>query len=405
MSTPHRTGGTRRERVKPGLWRRTNADGSTTFEITYRDSDGRQRRETVGPRQREAEDRLSQRKADMSRGVRVAPRRNLTVQAAAEAWIASTGHLRPTTVAAYRAALDCYLLPAFGRRRLDAVTPDDVARWAQRATTLGYRIERDRAAHPDPASGAERARPTVPYRARTINLALTTLHRVYAHAIRRQGYAGTSPVAALERAERPSDEPKVPTVLTPEQLAAVVSHATPAYRPVLAFMAGTGCRIGEALGLVWEDVDLPERTARIAMQLDRKGRRVPVKTANGRRTLDLPGSLVTVLAAHRLASLDTAPGSPAFPVGWRSVARALAAACKAAGVPVVSPHALRHAHGSALLAHGEDLAAVSRRLGHGSVAVTAEVYAHLLEDDERRNARRDRLDALYGGGTVAAVRA
>src|SRR3954451_582541 len=88
---------------------------------------------------------------------------------------------------------------------------------------------------------------------------------------------------------------------------------------------------------------------------------------------------------------------------FQEPSRALAAACKAAGMPVVSPHALRHAHGSALLAGGEDLAAVSRRLGHGSVAVTAEVYSHLLDDAERRQARRDRLDGLYGGSTVAAV--
>ena len=61
------------------------------------------------------------------------------------------------------------------------------------------------------------------------------------------------------------------------------------------------------------------------------------------------------------------------------------------------------AHGSALLASGEDLAAVSRRLGHGSVAVTAEVYSHLLDDAERRRARRARLDGLYGASTEAAV--
>ena len=172
---------------------------------------------------------------------------------------------------------------------------------------------------------------------------------------------------------------------------------------MIAFLAGTGCRLGEALGVTWADLDLAERTARIEMQLDRKGRRVPVKTGNGRRTLDLPGSLVTTLAAHKLAAPDTAPASLVFLVNWRSVPRALAAACKCAAAPVASPHALRHAHGSALLAGGEDLAAVSRRLGHGSVAITAEVYSHLLDDAERRQTRRDRLDGLYGGSTIAAV--
>ena len=391
MSAPQRT------RVRPGIYRRTNADSSTTYEITYRDSDGRQRRHTVGPRLREAEARLAQVRADMSRGARIAPKRDLTVAKAAEAWMASLGHLRPTTVAAYRSPLTCHVLPAFGRRRLEAVTPDDVARWAQKASTLAYRQERDPAA-------------TQPYRARNVNIALTTLGRVYSHAIRRQGYAGTSPVAALERFERPRDEPKPMQVLTPEQLAAVIDAATPPYRPILAFMAGTGARIGEVLGLTWQALDLRERTATIAMQLDRDGRRVPLKTSNGRRTLDLPGSLVTLLAANKLAATDTSPGAYVFAsvtggaLDHRNVARrGLVAACKRAGVPVVSPHALRHAHASALLADGWDLAAVSRRLGHGSVAITASTYAHLLEDAERRQARRDRLDGLYGAATVVGA--
>jgi hypothetical protein len=52
---------------------------------------------------------------------------------------------------------------------------------------------------------------------------------------------------------------------------------------------------------------------------------------------------------------------------------------------------------------GGDLAYVSRRLGHGSVAVTAEVYPHLLEDPERLKGRRDRLDRLDGAAGIAAV--
>ena len=146
------------------------------------------------------------------------------------------------------------------------------------------------------------------------------------------------------------------------------------------------------------------------MQGDREGRRVPLKTANGRRTLDLPGYVVTVLAAHKLAAEDTRPSALVFasttggPMNHRNVARrGLVAACKAAGVPVVSLHGLRHAHASALLADGWDLAAVSRRLGHGSVAITATTYAHPIEDEARRRERRDRLDALYAGPSVAAV--
>ena len=381
----------------------TSATDPDRFLGRYRDSDGRQRRESAGPRLRDAEALLAQRKAAMSLGQRVAPRPSLTVRAAAEAWYESTGHLRDTTRAAYRASLDVHVLPAFGRARLAAVTADDVARWATRARTLDYRVACDKRCYPDGDDTPLRRRPSAPYRARTVNLALTTLERVYKHAARRQGFAGGSPVAALERAERPADEPKAKVILTPAQLAAVLEHADPAYRPALAFLAGTGCRIGEALGLTWGDVDLAARTARIAAQLDRGGCRVAPKTGHARRTLDLPGALVAILREHKLASAHTAEHALVFVNGrgggldHRNVARrGLVAACKRAGLPVVSPHALRHAHASALLADGWDLPAVSRRLGHGSVAITASTYAHLLDDEQRRAQRRDRLDATYG---------
>lgn len=396
----------RRERVKPGIYKRFDSDGSTKYEIMYRDSDGRKRRETVGTRLRHAEARLVQAKADMSRGVRVAASRDLTVAVAAERWLEASSHLRATTLAAYEASLKTHVLPAFGARRLESVSADDVARWAQRMRTVKYRVEADRRAYP---GTAEENRPTIPLRAATIGLALKTLHRIFAHAIRRQGFAGTSPVAALERSERPADDAKERIILTPSELAEVVELATPAYRPALAFLAGTGCRLGEGLGLTWGDLDLEEGTARIAAQLDRDGRRVPLKTRNAKRTLDLPGSLVDTLKRHEQSRLDRSPASLVFttaigkPLNHRNVARrGLVSACKKAGLPIISPHGIRHAHASALLADGWDLAAVSRRLGHGSVAITASTYAHLLEDAERRQARRARLDGLYGAASHAA---
>lgn len=393
----------RRARVSRGIYRRTNPDGSTVYEILFRDSEGRKRRRTTGPKLKDAEVALAQVKADMSRGARIAAASDLTVAGAAAVFMANgTGHLRASTVTHYRQVLDVHVLPAFGRKRLQDVTPDDLARWLRSAATMEYAAAHGRGK---------------PYRAATIRHALTTLHRVYGHAIRRQGYIGTSPVAALERHERPRDDPKPIVILTPEEVAHVLraaddldrvagrySHGRTAYAPVLAFLTGTGCRISEALAVTWGSLDLTdERTVAITAQLDRQAQRVPLKTRNSRRTIDLPASLVARLAAVKLAAADTRPNAFVFvsptgtPLNDRNVAnRGLAAACKAAGLPVANPHALRHAHASALLAGGEDLAAVSRRLGHASVAITAETYSHLLEDAERRRQRRQRLDALYG---------
>ena len=48
----------------------------------------------------------------------------------------------------------------------------------------------------------------------------------------------------------------------------------------------------------------------------------------------------------------------------------------------MSFHTLRHSHASALIAAGLDVVRVSRRLGHGSPAITLAVYSHLFEDTD-----------------------
>ena len=52
------------------------------------------------------------------------------------------------------------------------------------------------------------------------------------------------------------------------------------------------------------------------------------------------------------------------------------------GVPLVTPHGLRHTAASLMLAAGVPLIVVSRQLGHANPNVTAQVYAHLLCDSQ-----------------------
>jgi integrase len=46
-------------------------------------------------------------------------------------------------------------------------------------------------------------------------------------------------------------------------------------------------------------------------------------------------------------------------------------------------HSLRHTHASSLIAAGIDVLTISRRLGHGSPAITLGVYGHLMRTDDR----------------------
>lgn len=137
------------------------------------------------------------------------------------------------------------------------------------------------------------------------------------------------------------------------------------------------------------------------------GQRAPLKTARSRRRIDLSAETVRALAALKLSSADTRPSALVFRSGAgapnrHNVNRALYVACKRAGVPQVSAHALRHAHGSAHLAAGMDPADTAERLGH-SLAVLLATYAHALHDEDRTRQRRAVLDGLYGPAPVAAV--
>jgi integrase len=59
----------------------------------------------------------------------------------------------------------------------------------------------------------------------------------------------------------------------------------------------------------------------------------------------------------------------------------------AIGMPNITLHTLRHTHASQLIAAGVDVLTVSRRLGHGSPAITLSVYGHLFSNTDDRAAQ------------------
>ena len=70
--------------------------------------------------------------------------------------------------------------------------------------------------------------------------------------------------------------------------------------------------------------------------------------------------------------------------------------CEQAGLEHWHPHELRHSGASLMLAQGTPLHVVSDVLGHASIAITKDVYGHLLEGDKRA-AAESMSRALFGG--------
>jgi integrase len=203
-------------------------------------------------------------------------------------------------------------------------------------------------------------------------------------------------------------------ILSPAQISTVFEtlRGKPFY-PIVAAMLGTGLRRSEILALRWSDVDLDGGALRVEQALEQTKRgglvfRQP-KTRHGRRTVTLAPATVAVLReywkAHQeqrfFLGLGKAPadalvftswdGSPYLPatltLQWRR-------AMQAVGLSATL-HSLRHTHASTLIAAGLDVLTVSRRLGHGSPAITLNVYGHLFRPDDRAAAIMEK--ALSGG--------
>jgi integrase len=63
-------------------------------------------------------------------------------------------------------------------------------------------------------------------------------------------------------------------------------------------------------------------------------------------------------------------------------------ALKAADLPRIRFHDLRHTYASLLIEQGENIKYIQTQLGHSSPSVTLDVYAHLLKPSNQQAARR-----------------
>jgi integrase len=82
----------------------------------------------------------------------------------------------------------------------------------------------------------------------------------------------------------------------------------------------------------------------------------------------------------------------------RNVLRVLHGLLKAAGLPRVRFHDLRHSAASLLIAEGVELVEVSMLLGHSELRTTADLYTHLVKQTAAKAARR--MDVVLGVAQV-----
>jgi integrase len=171
----------------------------------------------------------------------------------------------------------------------------------------------------------------------------------------------------------PREEPEEVNPPTVDHVMTVFRLLPPKHRLALLWLDWSGARVSSVdLTLVG---DYDERRRRV---------RLRAKTTKTRRALwvELPDVLADALEATLPPREDRDPHAPLFASSGADALRtSIAKACIAAGIPLFSPHDLRHRRISLLHLRGVPWARIGEMVGQRNLAVTANTYSHVMLDE------------------------
>ena len=183
------------------------------------------------------------------------------------------------------------------------------------------------------------------------------------------------------------------------------AESTP-YNTCIFTAVYTGLRRSELLGLRWCDIDLDLATLSVVQTLHQIKNGTYIfgkpKTKGSRRQIALSPSLAILLRKHKekqefdriLLGKPLSPTGLVFsnpdgrPLRPNSVSRAFERIVKSLGFEGIRFHDLRHTHATLMLQQGIHPKIVSERLGHSSVAITLDIYSHVLPGLQEAAAHR-----------------
>lgn len=193
-----------------------------------------------------------------------------------------------------------------------------------------------------------------------------------------------------------------PDPYTEDELRTLLATLPEPERWAFQLWAYTGMRTGELIGLRWPRIDLQARELRITEATVEGEDKARTKTKAGLRTITLLPAAVEAIEGMRKFTQLAGDRFTINPRGdhkdkrWgvNKLAAVWERAHKGTGIRARNPYQLRHTFASQLLSQGENVALISRLLGHKTIEMTMRHYARFVEQGERLGL--DRPPRRYG---------
>ncbi len=353
-------------------------------------------RKTVHGTKKDAEVELAKFVTEVQNGL-IIDGKSLKFSEFTEIWKRDYGskELAPSTYKRYCRMLETRLLPYFGHFYINKIKPTDIMKFydlLEKDTQLVRKKGNNGSKTKKPLSGK-----TILEHHRLLR---AMLHKaVYWQLIVANPAERVQPPKARKPKRKSYDDEQTKILL--ENLELLSSEDTK-YKVAIILTVFTGVRLGELMGLEWQDVDFKNGIISInrsSQYLADMGvfTKVP-KTESSIREIAIPEFIISLLEEYKLwyeeqksiyGELWTdsdrlfvqADGKPMHP---STISKWFVKYVGQIGLPVINFHGLRHTNASLLVAQNIDIAVISARLGHAQISTTLDFYVHPLLSHNRK---------------------
>ena len=281
--------------------------------------------------------------------------------------------IRENTMNTKKYIIDLKILPYFGKKSINSITPADIRKWQNELMSQGY---------------------SQTY-LRTINNQLTA---IFNYAVKYYDLKNNPCRKAGSMGKNQADEMNFWTKEEFSDFADSIMDKQDSYT-AFTTLFWTGVRIGELLALTPADINFEEKTISISKSYQRIKRKdviTPPKTPKSNRIITVPDFLLADIKDYMNSMYGLKDTDRLFPLTKSFIEHEMQRGIKNSGVKRIRVHDIRHSHCALLFEMGIAPLEVADRLGHERVETTLNIYAHIYPNKQKHLS--DKLEQVYREG-------
>ena len=345
------------------------SDGLYIYELSVPQLDGSTKRKRITARDPDRlQKKINDLKHTLGQGI-ITDSYNMTLNSWIEIWLELyvDTKVKSTTYDNYKYAYETHIKNSIGKNKIENITPSLIQMFVNTLAEKGLAVS-------------------------TIKKPVIVINRAFKKAVL-NNVVMHNPCHDIEFPKKP---PKVVVAMTKDEQKRF-ANACPdtTYGRLFRFALNTGMRNGEILALSWEDVDFDNKIINVkntAVRINNREDNPKVKviteihsakTDSGIRSIPMTNEAYAILKKQReISTVFCFESTNGKILDKRNIAKALSKVLKTADdiQTEVTMHVLRHSFATRLLEKGANIKAVSQILGHKSIQITLDTYAHVLPD-------------------------